>query len=132
MPLSQERLPVKTTLLQNDVVSITQPVLSDYQSKRRYSKTTLLILFEYIMSDYQSKRRYSKTAVMFPGIARRAITSQNDATPKQYIHFGMAYIGAITSQNDATPKHICKKVAKNKERLPVKTTLLQNELARSL
>ena len=34
----------------------------------------------------------------------RAITSQNDATPKPLAEAGANLLGAITSQNDATPK----------------------------
>ena len=56
------------------------------------------------MSDYQSKRRYSKTSYPRHGLSSGAITSQNDATPK--LINDVTYIAprAITSQNDATPK----------------------------
>ena len=78
------------------------------------------------MSDYQSKRRYSKTSILFHDFGRRAITSQNDATPKRRCSTSSIRTRAITSQNDATPKHQRRQDQGHEERLPVKTTLLQN------
>ena len=60
-----ERLPVKTTLLQNCNVCNCRSRKSDYQSKRRYSKTDGTTCATTSRSDYQSKRRYSKTYPCF-------------------------------------------------------------------
>ena len=55
-----------------------------------------------------------------------AITSQNDTAPKRKIGQNGAYLGAITSQNDTAPKHELVFLVGLLVRLPVRTTLLQN------
>ena len=122
----KERLPVKTTLLQNKTLLKRRDGQSDYQSKRRYSKTQPTTRVRTMPSDYQSKRRYSKThlirescAAMSDYQSKRRYSKTKEDTMKRIIESDyqskrrysktgastrVKPTRAITSQNDATPK----------------------------
>ena len=121
-----ERLPVKTTLLQN-----AEEIVAVNSQERLPVKTTLLQNLGFLSngsywSDYQSKRRYSKTPDVMYNRPLRAITSQNDATPKQRPPRIGGCMERLPVKTTLLQNSTAKRFRPTSERLPVKTTLLQN------
>ena len=120
------RLPVRTTLLQNNPHATHPGMLCDYQSERHCSKTRRSKKRCMSWCDYQSERHCSKTDDFIPDVSICAITSQNDTAPKLSIFALARGSSAITSQNDTAPKQQVYRNPRDHVRLPVRTTLLQN------
>ena len=127
LAIAEVRLPVRTTLLQNRGLERFNGYRCDYQSERHCSKTVRISTIARRMCDYQSERHCSKTACRnHRSVCRVRLPVRTTLLQNRNSMVWRAVVVRLPVRTTLLQNDNLKLLITTLVRLPVRTTLLQN------